>query len=127
MVICYVEDMKRTLADHLADVWLILLISGIRRAPYLLRREAYRQKVRPKEPFFYVWFLGVDRAHRGTSCIRELREKIFSEAAIHGLPILLETTIEQNRRVYERYGFQVYHQVQFHAHIPTMYYMRREV
>ena len=127
IAIYYVEDMKRTLADHWADVKLIFQVSGLKRVKYLLAREAYRNKVRPKELFFYVWFLGVETTHRGTGSILELRNRIFEEADKRQLPTLVETTIEQNKRVYERFGFEVYHKHQFHENMPPMYFMRREV
>ena len=69
IVISYVEDMKRSIWDHLADLQLIYRVAGVGRTAYLLRKEAYRAKVRPKEPFYYVWFIGVDSAHRGGGCI----------------------------------------------------------
>ena len=126
IVIYYVENMKRTLWDHLADLKLILTVSGLSKARYLLRKEAYRNSVRPKEPFFYVWFLGIDSAHRGTNTIRELKNKVFEEADRLQLPTLLETTIEQNKRVYERFGFRVYHEHEYREGMPIMYYMRKE-
>ena len=126
IAILYVEDLNRTLADHWADVKLALQVVGLKRIRYLLAKEAYRKKVRPSEPFFYVWFLGVDAAYRGTQSIKDLKQKIFAEADRLQLPILLETTIEQNRRVYEYFGFKVYHQHRFHENMPTTYFMRRE-
>ncbi len=127
IVISYVEDMKRSIHDHWADLLLILRIAGLSRARYLLRKEAYRASVRPKEPFYYVWFLGIETGHRGGPTGKELKERIFSEAAQQNLPILLETTIEKNKRAYEYFGFEVYHTHQFHKGTPPTYFMRREI
>ncbi len=125
IVISYVEDMRRSFADHWADLKLIFEVSGFRRARYLLKKEAYRKKVRQKEPFYYVWFLGVDSAHRGGETIKELKRRVFDEADRLQLPILLETTIERNKSVYEYFGFQVYHIHQFHEDMPPTYFMKR--
>ena len=127
IVISYVEDMKRSIRDHLADLKLIFQISGIGKASYLLKKEAYRASVRPKEPFYYVWFIGVDSIHRGGKAGIELKRHVFEEANRLKLPILLETTIEKNKRAYEYFGFQVYHVHQFHDGMPPTYFMRREV
>ena len=125
IVISYVEDVKRGFMDHLADLKLIAQVSGLRRAGYLLRKEAYKSKVRPKEPFYYVWFLGVDSAYRGGECIQELKRRVFDEAERLKLPILLETTVEKNKNVYEYFGFELYHEYRFHEAMPPTYFMRR--
>jgi len=127
IVISYVEDKKRSFADHLANCKLILQVAGLRRAKYLLQKEAYRNQIHPKEPFYYVWFIGVDSRFRGGETAKELRQKVFDEAKQHQLPILLETTIEKNKRVYEYFGFQVYHTHTFHPNMPPTYFMKREV
>ena len=44
---------------------------------------------------------------RGTQAIFELRNALFAYQQEKQLPILIETTIEKNKRVYERIGFQV--------------------
>lgn len=127
IVISYVEDMKRTWRDHWADLKLILQVSGLGKAHYLLKKEAYRAKVRPQEPFYYVWFVGIDSNHRGGACGRELKRHLFSEADRLQLPILLETTIEKNKRAYEYFGFKVYHTHEFRKGMPPTYFMRRDV
>jgi len=86
IVISYVEDMKRTLADHWADIKLIFQASGLSRARYLLRKEAYRKEVRQKEPFYYVWFIGVDSNHRGGDCSKELNEWFLKKLSVTNYP-----------------------------------------
>ena len=127
IVISYVEDYRRTLADYWADVKLILQVSGLGKALYLLRKEAYRKRVRPKAPFYYVWFIGVDSEHRGGECSRELKKWVFDEANRLQLPILIETTIPKNKRAYEFFGFKVYHVHRFHKNTPPTFFMRKEV
>ena len=125
IAIFYVEDLKRTYMDHWADIKLAFQVVGFSRVRYLLAKESYRKRIRPKEPFFYVWFLGVEKPHRGKDSILDLKNMIFNEAARLNLPILIETTIEQNKRVYERFGFEVYHIHRFHDRMPPTYFMRR--
>ncbi len=127
IVIGYVEDMKRSLKDHWWNTKLILQVAGVERAGYLLKKEAYRKKIRPQEPFFYIWFIGVETSKRGGNCIKELKKWVFDQAEQLQLPILLETTIEKNKKAYEYHGFSVYHVHRFHPNTPPTYFMKKEL
>lgn len=73
-----------------------------------LRRESYIKKHRLQIPHLYFWFFGVESG--GGDAAFELKNKIFNLSFNENLPILLETSVPRNRSIYERYGFQVYHE-----------------
>ena len=56
----------------------------------------------------HCWFIGTHPKHRNGAGARELRDALFAAAREKHLPILIETTMEQNQRVYERMGFKTY-------------------
>jgi hypothetical protein len=81
---------------------------GISRLPKILKREAYRKKLRPASgDYFYFWFFAV--SPDGKEAAFELKNAIFKEAKLANLPIYLETAVERNQKVYERFGFKTYH------------------
>ena len=70
----------------------------------VLRRESYRKSKRPKkETYYYFWFLGVlkDGANAGF----ELNKELINIARKENTPIYLETTLERNKKIYERIGY----------------------
>jgi hypothetical protein len=52
--------------------------------------------------------LAVRKSARGHGAIFELKNLLFQFQQETKLPILVETTVEKNRRVYERIGFRVH-------------------
>ncbi|MGH2608559.1 MAG: GNAT family N-acetyltransferase [Tepidiformaceae bacterium] len=59
----------------------------------------------PKEPHYYLPFLGVRRASQGQGLGSALLRAVLDRCDAKGLPAYLEATSEQNRRLYERHGF----------------------
>ena len=75
-----------------------------------MKREAYIKKLRHKSGnFLYFWFLGVQKEGINKGAVVELKEAIYKEAANQKLPIFLETSVPKNQRVYQRFGFEIYH------------------
>lgn len=72
-----------------------------------LKREAYLNKHRCCDNYFYFWFLGVKKG--GEKAGFELKNVVFKKANDEQLPILLETSVERNVFIYKRYGFEIYH------------------
>lgn len=73
-----------------------------------LKREAYLKKNRAYSDYYFYWFLGVKKG--GDKAAFELSNEVFEIARRDNLPILLETSVERNKMIYERYGFEVYHE-----------------
>ncbi len=72
-----------------------------------LKREAYLKNNRAYTEYYFFWFLGVKDG--GGRAGFELKDVLFKKAQDIQLPILLETSVERNVRIYERYGFETYH------------------
>lgn len=58
--------------------------------------------------FIHCSYLAVRKSARGHGVIFELRNQLFQFQQEKKLPILIETTIEKNKRVYERIGFRIH-------------------
>lgn len=58
--------------------------------------------------YIHCSYLAVRKSARGHGAIFELRDRLFQFQLEKKLPILIETTIEKNKRVYERIGFKVH-------------------
>lgn len=107
--ICFKEPAKASLSSYLNQLRLIRKAIGFSRVPHVLKREGYLKKHRPNEPHLNFWFLGVDPARKGGRGVHDLKQGIFRLSAELQLPILIETSVERNKNVYERFGFHVYH------------------
>ena len=97
----------------LMELWeeLSFIISSVPflKIPALIQREYRRKSIRPSSaPYLYFWFLGVLPEDAGAGF--ELKNAMFAEAKKQQLPIYLETSLSRNRRIYERIGFETYHE-----------------
>ena len=61
----------------------------------------------PHEPHWYLGFLGVQPALQGLGIGSALMQATLAGVDAHGEPAYLEATSSQNRRLYERHGFEV--------------------
>ncbi len=126
VAICYrYNEKKESIIDYWNQLVLVIKSIGISRIFKLLKRESYIKKMRPESGnYLYFWFFGVAETGRGQGAATELKDAIFREAENKNLPIYLETSVEKNKIVYERYGFEVYH-IQKNNNM-TLWFMRRK-
>ena len=89
-----------------------------------LKRERYIKKHRYKDSHLYFWFFGVQKG--GGQAGFELKNYLFELAQSIELPILLETSVERNKEIYERYGFKVYHEWPDSGKGKTLWFMKRD-
>ncbi|WP_420318467.1 hypothetical protein [Ekhidna sp.] len=123
--ICFEEPSKTTLSSYRHQLDLIRKAIGVTRVTHVLKREGYLKKQRPNEPHLNFWFLGVDPSVKGGQGVYDLRDGLFQLSKQKNLPILIETSVERNKNVYERFGFQVYHRWQPHEDY-SLWFMRRD-
>ena len=95
----------------------------IRKVIQTLKREAYIKKHRFEGEHLYFWFLGVQKG--GGKAGFEVKDYLFQLSEKEGLPILLETSVERNKVIYERYGFKVYHEWADSGGGKTLWFMMR--
>lgn len=128
VAVCYrFNSHKESLMDYWNQLVLAFTAIGIERIFKVLKRDIYVKNKRPKSgDFLYFWFFGVSNKGKGRGAAHELKEVVFSEAKRQNLPIYLETSIAQNKRVYERYGFEVYHTWDYKSEGITLWFMRNQ-
>jgi hypothetical protein len=90
-----------------------------------LKRESYIKKNRIEQDHLYFWFLGVQKG--GGKAGFEMKDYLFELSEKEKLPIILETSVERNKEIYERYGFKVYHVWPDSGGGKPLWFMVREV
>lgn len=112
VALCYHYNLKKEgIVDYLHQVQLVRKAIGFSRVWDIMKRDAYLKSKRPADGnYFYFWFLGITNKGKGGVAIRELKTYLYAESLRKNLPIYLETSVPKNKRVYERYGFETYHE-----------------
>ena len=128
VAICYRYNTKKeSLSDYWSQLILVIESIGVSRVFKILKREAYIKRYRHKSGnFLYFWFFGVNKEGRGNGAAMELKNAILEESKNKNLPIYLETSVEKNKAVYERYGFEVYHTWENTDKNMTLWFMKKE-
>ena len=104
------------------DIKLATTAIGMSRVIKILNRESKIKNFHPKEPFCYLWFIGVYPKHQKKGIGSQLLEEIIAESQINGRDIYLETSVPSNIPWYQKFGFEIYHTIEFTY---TLYLMRR--
>jgi ribosomal protein S18 acetylase RimI-like enzyme len=118
-------DRRRTTP---ASVWLDLkLIAGaigFSRLFPTLRREALLTRIRPREPMYYLWFIGVLPACQHQGLGGRLLDSVLGESRGAGRPVYLETSTVGNLPWYGKFGFETYHELDTGY---RLYFLKRPV
>jgi len=112
VALCYqYNKQKEGLKDYWNQILLVSKAIGLSRVGHIMTRDNYFKSQRPASgEYLYFWFLGITNKGKGGIAIRELKQHLFAESEKKKLPIYLETSVPKNKRVYERYGFETYHE-----------------
>lgn len=105
------DRQKTTPATVLLDVKLILRAVGLSRLRRTLHRENAIEKLRPKQPLYYLWFIGVVPEAQGKGVGRTLLGELAAEAARERRTLCLETSTPQNVPWYQKAGFTKYNEL----------------
>lgn len=110
-VICYYHSdypvsVFQSLKDEISLAWNGIGLSRLYRVWRRSNRIAQKQK--GYRPFIHCWYIGAKEGERNGSGARELRNRLFEESRTTQRAILAETTMLQNKKVYEWLGFEVY-------------------
>jgi ribosomal protein S18 acetylase RimI-like enzyme len=108
VLIKYSDRKKKPFNLWIWDLKLAIQGIGISRISKVLKRESIIETVQPKEPFLYVWFIGVDPENQGKGEGSKLLKSVLDLAEDKKLPVCLETSTERNFKWYENFGFSVY-------------------
>lgn len=110
-LVLFPDNKKTTLKSVLLDLKLAFSCIGLTRIKRVLDREAKVKSLQPKEPFYYLWFIGVDPAYhrRGIGAI--LLNEVIEDSVSKKRPIYLETSTLKNIPWYKKFGFEIYNEL----------------
>ncbi|MEJ6979447.1 GNAT family N-acetyltransferase [Pedobacter sp. P351] len=123
-LILYPDKKKTNLKSILLDVKLILSCVGVTNIKKALIRESKIKKLQPKEPMYYIWFIGVDPAHQNSGIGTDLLNEIITDSAAKKRPIFLETSTLKNIPWYKKFGFDVYNELDLSY---KLFFLKKEV
>lgn len=99
---------KSNLKSILLDIKLVFRSVGLSNIKKVLSRESMIKKSHPKNPYFHLWFLGVDANEQGKGIGSKLLTQIIEESSRRNYPIYIETSTLKNIPFYEKLNFQTY-------------------
>lgn len=112
------------------DIWtelkLVKNVTGLKNALKILKNQNYIKKQRPQEgDYLYCWFWGILADSRGadTQVGKDMKDEFYRRAKEYQIPLYAETRIRKNAVVYQRFGFELFHEWD-HPSGDTMYFLR---
>lgn len=123
-LITYPDKKKTNLKSILLDVKLIFFAVGLKNIKKTLARETLINKVQPKELKYYLWFIGVDPEYQNEGIGSVLLDEIIEDSEHKKRPIYLETSTLKNLPWYQKFGFQIYHELDLSY---KLFFLKRQV
>ncbi|MFV8226728.1 hypothetical protein [Christiangramia aquimixticola] len=112
------------------DLWsqlkLVVNVTGVKNAYKIIKTQDYIKKQRPQEgEYLYCWFWGILKDSRGADkqVGKEMKDEFYRRAKLYNLPLYAETRMRKNALVYQKFGFNLFHEWQ-HPSGDTMYFLR---
>jgi ribosomal protein S18 acetylase RimI-like enzyme len=116
-------DKKKTTLDAIMwDAKLAFSVIGLDRVGKVLGRESKIKTFHPKEPFSYLWFIGVKPQAQNNGVGSKLLQEIISHSEKNHRPIYLETSVDRNLPWYQKNGFEIFNTLNLSY---TLYLLRR--
>jgi hypothetical protein len=122
-LVLYPDQKKFSIKSTLLDVQLLLNAIGLSRAGKAMSRESAIKSNYPKEPIYYLWFLGVINSDQNKGIGSQLLKEIIKDSQKQQKPIYLETSTIKNIPWYEKFGFSIYNELDFGY---KLFLLRRE-
>jgi GNAT superfamily N-acetyltransferase len=112
----------------LEDVMLLPRMARVMgpRLPRALRGISFMESKHPREPHYYLPFLGVDAEWQGHGIGTALLGPVLKRCDSEAVPAYLEATTPRNRELYLRNGFEVIEEIRFPGGGPALWKMWRE-
>lgn len=123
-LVIYPDKKKTTLKSILLDVKLILSSVGLKNIKKAIARESMINKIQSKELKYYLWFIGVDPEYYNKGIGSILLDEIIEDSEHKKRPIYLETSMLKNLPWYEKFGFQIYHELDLSY---KLFFLKREL
>lgn len=122
------SEHKKNLADIMRYIRMFALCIRPSKALSIQRRENIIESLRPEGiDYIYVWLLGNNPEIKGLKGLAEIRNHLDSTSLSLNLPILIETTVERNLKLYQYVGFEIYHYWYDEKQDLNVWFLKREV
>lgn len=105
------DKKKTTLKSILLDLKLIFSCIGLSNVKKAMERESKIKTLQPKEPMYYLWFIGVDPIEQNKGIGSALLAEVIKEGVSKQRTICLETSTLKNLPWYEKFGFKIYNEL----------------
>lgn len=107
------EEKKTTGTSVILDLKFIFSSIGLSNVVKAMNRESKIKKSHPKEPLYYLWFIGVDPAEQNSGVGSKLLTEIINRGKAQNRVVCLETSTIKNLPWYQKFGFEVYRELDF--------------
>ena len=107
------DEKKTTLKSILLDAKLAIKCIGLSNIKKAMARESKIKSLHPKHSFYYLWFIGVDPEEQNKGIGSHLLQEVIKESKLQQRPIYLETSTLKNLPWYQKFGFQIFEELDF--------------
>jgi ribosomal protein S18 acetylase RimI-like enzyme len=112
-LVLYPDQKPTSFKTILLDLKLILNCIGVKNIKKALNRESKIKTMQPKEPMYYLWFIGVEPEKQGSGIGTKFFTEILDHSKNLNRPIYLETSTLRNIPWYKQFGFEIYSELDF--------------
>lgn len=112
-LILYPDQKSFSIKSTLMDMQLLLNAIGLTRVGKAMSRETAIKSNYPKDPIYYLWFLGVINSDQNKGIGSQLLKEIIIDSQKQHKPIYLETSTIKNIPWYKKFGFSIYNELDF--------------
>lgn len=112
-LVLYPDQKKFSLATAWLDIKLVFNAIGLTRAGKAMSRESAIKSNYPKEPIYYLWFLGVLGTNQNRGIGTQLLKEVIRDSQTLKRPVFLETSTLKNIPWYQKNGFEIYNELDF--------------
>ena len=110
-LVVFPDQKKTSLQSILWDIKLITGCIGIKAVSKAMSREKKIKNLQPKEPLYYLWFIGVSPEDHHKGLGSALLTEIIQDAEKQNRILCLETSTEKNIPWYQKHGFTIYNEL----------------
>lgn len=121
-IVLYPQQKKGMFSTFWLDVKLVIRTLGISGTLKSLKSGARAQKDWPADNIAYLWYIGVYPKDQQQGVGSKLLKQIITEADKDNYVVCLETSTRKNLSWYERFGFQIYHQIELEF---SLFFLKR--
>ncbi len=122
-LIKYSNKERSTLQTTLWELRLVFSSFGVGKVKAVLDRQGKIKSNYPQGDHVYLWYIGVLPNNQGNGIGHELLQHLLTRAKDHGLPVLLETSMQNNLPFYKKSDFTVYEELEFDH---TLYMLKHD-